>query len=157
MPVLSDFRLVLSPDVEFSDRELNWDEASHRWRLSDKEYGSVTWELDRNPTKAALEGLREFFEIPVASLGALADLSPGELAAIHSQSHEPARIRAQRCETCGQHSIIYKRSTLDHLQAIAIIYKLSRGTWLKYGLRCESGWWLGDPVSDDEAMGTAGN
>lgn len=94
MPVLSDFRLVLYPDVEFSDRELGWDEASHRWRLSDKEYGSVTWELDRNPTKAALEGLREFFEIPVASIGALADLSPGELAAIHSQSHEPARIGA---------------------------------------------------------------
>lgn len=139
---MSDFRLVLYPDVEFSDRELGWDEASHRWRLSDKEYGSVTWELDRNPTKAALEGLREFFEIPVASIGALADLSPGELAAIHSQSHEPARIGAQRCETCGQHWIIYK---------------LSRGTWLKYGLRCDSGWWLGDPVSDDEAMGTAGN
>lgn len=140
---MSDFRIILPPDVEFSDRELDWAEASHRWRLSDKEYGSVTWELDRNPTETALEALRDFFEIPRDfTLDALAKLSPGELAAIHSQSNEPPRIRVARCEACGQHWIVYK---------------LSGATWLKYGRKCDNGWWLGDPVMDDEAIGIAGN
>jgi hypothetical protein len=140
---LGDFRVILSPDVEFSDRELDWGEGSHRWRLSDKEYGSVTWEFDRNHSEAALEALRDFFEVPGDyTLDALAKLSPGELAAIHSQSNEPLRIRAVQCATRGQHWIIYK---------------LSGATWLKYGRRCNNGWWLGDPVTGDEAMGIAGN
>jgi hypothetical protein len=140
---LSDFRIVLSPDVEFSDRELDWVEASQQWRLSDKERGSVTWEFDRNPTETALEALRDFFEIPKDyTLGALAKLSPGELVTMRSELTEPSGIRATRCEACGQHWIVYK---------------LSGATWLKYGRKCENGWWLGDPVSDDEAMDTAGN
>jgi hypothetical protein len=140
---LSDFRVVLSPDVEFSDRELDWDEASHRWRLSDKEYGSVTWELDRNPNRTALEALRGFFEVPTDSaLDSLAELSPGELSALHSQSNVPPRIRALMCETCGQHWLVYK---------------LSGSTWLKYGRNCGNGWWLGDPASEGEALGRAGN
>lgn len=140
---MSDFRIVLHPDAEFSDRELDWVEAGHEWRLSDKEYGSVTWEVDRNPTQPDLEALRDFFEVPGDSaLDALADLSPGELSAIHARSNEPPRIIARRCEAYGQHWIVYK---------------LSGATWLKYGRKCDAGWWLGHPVSDGEASGTAGN
>lgn len=141
---LSDFRVILSPDVEFSDRELDWLEDRHLWRLSDKEYGSVTWELDRNPTETTLEALRDFFEISTAyPLNLLAKRSPGELAVIHSETNKPPRIRATRCETFSQHWIVYK---------------LSDGTWFKYGRKCQNdGWWLGTPASADEAMGAAGN
>jgi hypothetical protein len=137
---LSDFRILLSPDREFSDRELDWLEASRRWRLSDKEYGSVTWEFDRNPTEIDLIELRDFFEVSrhFVTLDAIAKLNPGELATIHAQSNDPPRIRATRCEVCDRHWVVYK---------------LSDETWLKYGLKCDNnGWWLGNPVPDDEAI-----
>ena len=136
------FRIILSPDAEFSDRELDWDETSHRWRLSDKEHGSVTWEFDRNPTVSALEGLRDFFELPgqFVILDTISALNPAELAEIHAQHNKPPRIKAVRCEACGQHWIVYKRSG---------------GMWQKYGLKCaEDGWWLGVAVTDNEVMGT---
>ena len=140
---MSDFRIVLPPDVEFSDRELDWVEAGHEWRLSDKEYGSVTWEVNRNPTQHDLEALRDFFEVPGDSaLDALAELSPGELSAMHARLNQAPRIIARRCEVCGQHWIVYKQSG---------------ATWLKYGRECDAGWWLGHPVSDGEALGMAGN
>jgi hypothetical protein len=140
---LSDFRIVLPPDFEFSARELDWIESKYQWRLSDIEYGSVTWEFDRDPSEADLAQLREFFEVPRdLSLAALVKLSPGELVAIHSQSHQPARIRAFRCEACGENWIVYK---------------LYDAMWLKYGRKCDNnGWWLGDQVSDNEAMSAAG-
>lgn len=138
-----DFRIILGPDVEFSDRELDWVEASHRWRLSDKEYGSVTWEFDRNPDVSALEGLRDFFELPgqFVALDVISGLNPAELANIHAQYNQPPRIRVTECEACGQHWIVYKRSG---------------GMWLKYGRKCaaEDGWWLGAAVPGDEVMGT---
>lgn len=141
---MTDFRIILAPDDEFSDRELEWVEASHQWRLSDKEYGSVTWEFDRNPNKSALEGLRDFFELPgqFVALDAINGLSPAELANMHAQYNQPPRIRAVQCEACGQHWIVYKKS----------------GMWLKYGRKCaEGGWWLGVAVADNEVMDTLGN
>jgi hypothetical protein len=106
---LSDFRVVLLPDAEFSDRELDWIEASHEWRLSDKEYGSVTWEVDRKPTQPDLEALRDFFELPGNSaLNTLAELSPGELSAMHAQSST----------TYHRTQVRNLWSTLDRLQEI---------------------------------------
>jgi hypothetical protein len=141
---LSDFRIVLPPDVEFSTRELDWIESKHHWRLSNIEYGSVTWEFDLAPSEVDLTYIRDFFEVPRdLSLAALAKLSPGELVAIHSQSHESSRIRAVRCEACGENWIVYKLS--------------DDATWLKYGRKCaNNGWWLGDQVSESEAMSAAG-
>jgi hypothetical protein len=137
-PTVSDFRIVLAPDLEFSDRELDWIEESHRWRLSDKERGSVTWFFDRDPTLNDLEALRDFFEIPSGvSTDELVRLSPGELAVLHAERSDPLRVRAVWCPTCRQHWIVYRYS----------------GTaWLKYGRKCGEGWWLGDKVGDDEAM-----
>ena len=92
---MSDFRIVLAPDLEFSDRELDWIEESHRWRLSDKERGSVTWFFDRDPTLNDLEALRDFFEIPSGvSTDELVRLSPGELAVLHAERSDPLRVRA---------------------------------------------------------------
>ena len=143
MSALSDFRIILPTDVEFSDRELDWVETTHQWRLSDKEYGSVAWEFDRDPSELDLLELRYFFEVPGDSnLDTLVRLSPGELATLHANSNEPARIKAMKCEMCGQHWIVYK---------------LSGTTWLKYGRKCHnSGWWLGTPVETDEVTGVAG-
>jgi hypothetical protein len=43
---MADFRILLPdrPDV-LAGRELDWDNVSGTWTLSEREYGSSTWEL----------------------------------------------------------------------------------------------------------------
>ncbi len=138
------FRIILAPDLEFSDRELDWVEDSHQWRLSDKEHGSVTWEFDRNPNISALEGSGTFSSFLVNSLP-WTQLVNRTLLNWRTYMHNiTSRRESGPCsvEVCGQHWIVYKRSS---------------GMWLKYGRKCaEGGWWLGVAVTDAEAMGTLG-
>jgi hypothetical protein len=134
---LTDFRVVL-PTGSDSDatRELDWEREPNRWRLSEKEYGEVRWTQDLEPSASDLDFLRTFFRIRrMLDPSILAQLSPGELALLHSTGQSNERVLASLCEACGLHWTIYRLE--------------DDGNWHRYGRTCDFVWSRGNRVDAD--------
>lgn len=116
--------IPLSTDATFSDRELDWDPVRASWRVSEKEYGSVRWHLDNEPSPRDMAELHAFFDLPqsVAATG-LRDLSPPELVRLHEASQTGVRIRIALCDRCGNHWALSK---------------LEGDSWVEYGRPCQA-------------------
>lgn len=136
---MSGFRLLLAVDgIELTDRVLDWDLDAQRWRLSDKERGSVTWVVGSEPGGSDLGELRRFFAVPsTVPTDKLVGLSPGQLTLLHQEYATPVTVHARLCEHCRSHWIVYR---------------FSNNSWTKYGRSCEGLAWWGEPLDGEAAM-----
>lgn len=133
---MTDFRVPL-PDVvdSESERELDWEDDTKQWRLSEKDYGDVRWSQNIDPPGDDLSYLRAFFLIERwLSPKEMATLSPGELAAIHAAESQTRRVLAALCDECGSHWIIFKSEDQS---------------WRRYGRTCNYSWHRGEVASPE--------
>lgn len=131
---MTDFRVEL-PYKEGSEatRELDWDQSTHAWSLSEKEYGDVRWIQGLTPAISDFNFLRDFFIISShIDPRVLSALSPAELCELHRQEADDVKIIVMLCPLCSGHWIVDRRG--------------DDSIWRRYGRTCSFSWLHGRPV-----------
>ena len=138
---MADFRIPL-PDREpaaAAAREVDWNREPGVWTVSEREYGSSTWQMGMNAGPYDLGQILIFFRMlePVRE-EILARMSPGECVLTHISQTHAKDLLADLCRECGEHWLVYR---LEHDQR-----------WHLYGRTCNYAWHRGmpaDPRHDD--------
>jgi len=131
---MSDFRVTVPSADDSVYREIEWDHSARLWSASEKEMGDVRWSGPIIAAPADLAALRDFFLIePNLDANIALRMSPGELVQVHEPQEETGLL-AVLCTQCGEHWIVFR---------------LTGGSWLKYGRTCNFGWMRGQPVTPD--------
>ena len=137
---MSDFRIVISGDVEKQEEELDWNESEQKWTFSIREYSlGAQWETGLIPSVKQLESLKNFFRIDPKEIkdDRITFLSPAELTIISQNLMTDKSIIAYLCPDCNLHWYIFRKEEEQ---------------WFAYGRNCDFSWRKRAKLTDLETI-----